>query len=288
MTIRSTTAGILAMAATSFLWSIAGLFIKIMDWHPLTIAGFRSLIASIIVLAYVRRPHFSWSFPQIAATVCNAATMILFVAANKMTTSANAIILQYIAPVCTAFLGAWLLKEKTRLENWIAIVLVTAGIVVMFMDKVDGGGLLGNVFAVLSGVTFSFYFVFMRMQKDESPIESILLSHWLVAAVGLTATIFLPATPFTWKSVGAVVVLGVFQIGFAAILFAAAIKRISAVTANLIAVIEPVFNPLWVFLALGETPGARALGGGAVIVAAVTAASVIGARRSKQFLEAGT
>jgi len=285
---RSTGLGILAMAGAALLWSIAGLCIKAIDWHPLTIAGFRSLIASIVVLLYVKRPHFHWSFPQIAATVCNAVTMLLFVSANKTTTSANAIILQYIAPVCTAFLGVWLLREKTHLEHWIAIVLVTAGIVVMFMDKLGGGRMLGNIFAVLSGIAFSFYFVFMRMQKDESPIESILLSHWLVAFIGLTATLFLPATHFTWKSVGAILVLGIFQIGVAAMLFTAAIKRISAVTANLISVIEPAFNPLWVFLALGEAPGTKALLGGSVILIAVTAASVISARRSKLFLEAGT
>jgi len=205
--------------------------------------------------------------------------MMFFVAANKTTTSANAIILQYIAPVCTAFLGAWLLKEKTRLEHWIAIVVVTAGVVVMFMDEIGGGRTLGNVFALLSGLTFSLYFVFMRKQKDESPIESILLSHWLVAAAGLTVTLFVPAPRFTLKAVGAVVVLGVFQIGVAAVLFAAAIKRIPAVTANLIAVIEPVFNPVWVFLALGEAPGAKALAGGAAILIAVTLVSMISARR---------
>jgi drug/metabolite transporter (DMT)-like permease len=232
------------------------------------------------VLLYVRRPHIHLSFPQVAATVCNAATMILFVAANKTTTSANAIILQYIAPVCTAFIGAWLLKEKTRLEHWIAITLVTAGVVVMFMDKLGGGQTLGTIFSLLSGITFSFYFVFMRMQKDESPIESILLSHWLVSAIGLTATLFLPAPHFTLKSVGAIAVLGIFQIGVAAILFATAIRRISAISANLIAVIEPVFNPLWVFLALGEAPGAKALIGGAVIIAAVTGVSIISVRRA--------
>ncbi|MCX6565027.1 MAG: EamA family transporter [Candidatus Aminicenantes bacterium] len=280
MTSRSAGLGILAMVATAFLWSIAGLFIKVIDWHPLTIAGFRSLIASFVVLLYVRRPHIHLSFPQVAATVCNAATMILFVAANKTTTSANAIILQYIAPVCTAFVGAWLLKEKTRLEHWIAIILVTAGIVVMFMDKLGGGQMLGNIFSLLSGITFSFYFVFMRMQKDGSPIESILLSHWLVSAIGLTATLFLPAPHFTLKAVRAIAVLGIFQIGVAAILFVTAIKRISAISANLIAVIEPVFNPLWVFLALGETPGTKALIGGAVIIAAVTGASIISARRA--------
>ncbi len=280
MTTRSAGLGILAMVITAFLWSIAGLFIKVIDWHPLTIAGFRSLIASFVVLLYVKRPHIHLSFPQVAATVCNAATMMLFVAANKTTTSANAIILQYVAPVCTAFIGAWLLKEKTRLEHWIAIVLVTAGVVVMFMDKLGGGQTLGNILALLSGIAFSFYFVFMRMQKNESPIESILLSHWLVAAIGLTATLFVPAPRFTLKAVGAIAVLGIFQIGVAAILFAAAIKRISAISANLIAGIEPVFNPLWVFLALGETPGTKALIGGAVIIVAVTGVSISSARRA--------
>jgi len=288
MTKRSTVQGILAMAATAFLWSIAGLFIKVIDWHPLTIAGFRSLIASCVVLIYLKRPHIHLSFPQVAAAVMNAATMMTFVAANKTTTSANAIILQYIAPVTTAFVGAWLLKEKPRLEHWVAIFLVTAGIVFMFMDKLGGGQTLGNVLSLISGITFSFYFVFMRMQKDASPLESILLSHWLVAAVGLGASLFLPAPRFTLKAVGAIAVLGTVQVGVAALLFAAAIKRITAVSANLIAVIEPVFNPLWVFLALGEKPGAKALVGGAVIIAAVTFASVVSARRSRLFLESGT
>ncbi len=280
MTSRSTLTGILAMVATALLWSIAGLFIKVIDAHPLTIAGFRSLIASAVVFLYLKRPHLHWSFPQVAAAVMNATTMILFVAANKTTTSANAIILQYIAPVCTAFIGVWLLKEKTRLEHWVAIALVTAGIVVMFMDELGGGRMLGNVFSLLSGVSFSFYFVFMRMQKDGSPLESILLAHWLTAAIGLTATLFVPAPHITLKAVGAIVVLGTVQVGVAAILFAAAIKRISAVTGNLIAVVEPVFNPVWVFLALGEVPGAKAVIGGVIIIAAVTGASIASARRA--------
>jgi len=277
---RSAALGVLAMAATAFLWSIAGLFIKVIDWHPLTIAGFRSLIAGAVILLCLRRPRFHGSFPQIAAGVANAMTMLLFVTANKTTTSANAIILQYVGPIFTAFIGAVLLKERVRLEHVVALVFVAGGMAAMFMDKLGGGGMLGNGLAVLSGLTFSFYFVFMRMQKDGSPLESILLSHALTAAVGIGATLFLPGPRVTWGAVGAVAVLGVVQVGLSAVLFAFAIKRISAVSANLIAVIEPVFNPVWVFLALGEAPGARAIAGGAVIIVAVTAASMISARRS--------
>ena len=280
MTARTNTLGILAMMATAFLWSIAGLFIKIIDWNPLTIAGFRSLIASLVILLYLKRPKFHLSFPQVAAALANAATMLLFVSANKTTTSANAILLQYTGPIFTAFIGTILLKERVRIEHWIAFPLVAAGTIAMFMDKLGGGQTFGNVLAVLSAIAFSFYFVFMRMQKDGSPLESILLSHWLVAGIGIVASIFIPIPSISLKAVGAVAVLGFFQVGVSAILFTAAIKRISAISASLIAVIEPVFNPVWVFLALGEAPGPNAIIGGLLIVASVIGVSVAGARRA--------
>lgn len=272
--------GIWAMAATAFLWSSAGLFIKVIDWNPFAIAGARSLISSLVVLAWLRRPRFHWSLPQVGAALAQAATMLLFVSANKTTSAANAILLQYIGPVFTAVIGAWILKERARLEHWVAFLFVAGGMVLLFMDKLGGGRPLGNVLALLSGLVFSFYYIFMRMQKDSSPLESILLAHWLTAVIGLGVALFLPRPVFTWQAAGAVVMLGLFQVGVAAILFTAAIKRIPAVFANLIAVIEPVFNPLWVFLALGQAPGFHALIGGAIIIVAVTAASIVSARRT--------
>ena len=271
--------GILAMAATAFLWSLAGLFIKVIDWNPIAIAGSRSLIASVVIFIYLKHPKIHLSFAQIAAAVANAATMLLFVSANKTTSAANAIILQYFAPVLTVFIGALLLKERARVEHLVALPLVAAGMIVMFFDELGGGKLLGNVLAILSAVTFSFYFVFMRMQKDGSPLESILLSHWLTAGVCILLSFFLPWPQVTPKSLAAVAVLGVVQIGLSAILFSFAIKRVSAVQANLIAVIEPVFNPVWVFFAIGEAPGTNALTGGCIIIFAVTMASMISARR---------
>jgi drug/metabolite transporter (DMT)-like permease len=276
---RDINLGIWAMAATAFLWSSAGLFIKVIDWNPFAIAGMRSLISSLVILIYLRRPKFHWSLAQVGAAAASTATMLLFVSANKTTTAANAILLQYVGPVFTAIIGAWILKERARLEHWVAFLFVAAGMVLLFMDKLGGGRLLGNVLAVLSGLVFSFYYIFMRMQKDGSPLESILLAHWLTAAIGLGVALFLPRPVFTWQAAGAIAMLGIFQVGVSAILFTAAIKRIPAIFANLIAVIEPVFNPLWVFLALGETPGMNAILGGAVIIAAVTGASIISARR---------
>jgi drug/metabolite transporter (DMT)-like permease len=215
----------------------------------------------------------------VGAALAQTATMLLFVAANKTTTAANAILLQYIGPVFTAIIGAWMLKERARWEHWAAFVFVAAGMVLLFMDKIGGGRLLGNILALCSGLTFSFCYVLLRKQKDASPLESMLLAHWFTAAIGLAVSLFLPLPAFTWKAAGAIAMLGLFQVGVAAILFSAAIKRITAVSANLIAVIEPVFNPLWVFLALGERPGITAIAGGALIIAAVAGASIISARR---------
>lgn len=271
--------GILAMALTAVLWSLAGLFIKVIDWNPFAIAAARSFVSSLVVLAWLRRPHIHWSGPQIGAALAQAATMLLFVAANKTTTAANAILIQYVGPVFTAIIGAWLLKERARWEHWAAFAFVAGGMVLLFSDKLGGGRLLGNILALLSGLTFSFVFVFLRMQKDASPLESILLAHWFTAGIGLIVALFLPAPVFTWKAVGAIAVLGIFQVGAAAILFAYAIKHIPAVFANLVAVIEPVFNPIWVFLALGERPGMNAIAGGVIILLAVTGASLISAKR---------
>ena len=278
MDISNKSAGILAMVATAFLWSIAGLFIKVIDWNPIAIAGIRSFIASIVIFSYLKRPVFNFSFAQIAAAIAHALTMLLFVAANKTTTAANAILLQYTAPVLTAFIGAVLLNERPRMEHFAALPLAAAGMIIMFFNELGGGNLFGNFLALMSAITLSFYFVFMRMQKDGSPIESILLSHWLTALICVIISLFLPFPQVTMKSLGAIAVLGIVQLGLSSILFSIAIKRVSAVSANLIAVIEPVFNPVWVFIAIGEAPGVNALIGGGIIVLAVTLASVISAR----------
>ena len=281
MTDNQAKIGIMAMAATAFLWSLAGLFIKVIDWNPYAIAGFRSLIASFVLLIYLKKPQFTFSFPQIAAAAANATTMLLFVVANKETTAANAILLQYVAPVFTAFIGAILLKEKARIEHWIGFTIALIGMIIMFMGKLSGGQMLGNILALSSAVTYSLFFVFMRMQKNESPFESILLSHWITAGICLIVSLFMPIPDFTIQSIGAIVILGVIQLGIPSILFAVAIKRITAISANLIAIIEPVFSPLWVFIVLNESPGINSIIGGIIIVSAVTAVSIISNKRNR-------
>lgn len=278
------TAGLTAIAACAVLWSTGGLFIKLVDWHPLVIAGTRSLVAAVFLAAagrVGRKPgaaRAKKTFAHPAAAACLAATMLLFVTANKLTTSANAILLQYCAPAFAALFGWALAKERPRAEQWAALAAVSAGLLLFFKDSLAAGSLAGDLMAVAAGITFGAYSVFMRLQKDGDPGDSIVLAHVATAAIGLPFAFVAPPT-VTVPAVAAVLALGVLQIGVASLFFAYGIKRVSAVQAMLTAVIEPVLNPVWVLLATGEAPASSAIAGGAVIVAAVTVSSIVSLRR---------
>ena len=268
--------GTLSMMACAFLWSTAGLFIKVLDWNPFLIAGLRSLIAFCFLLTIIRTVRLSWSWPLVLAALANTATMLLFVAANKTTTAANAILLQYLAPVFTAILGVLFLKERLRREQLIVLFVAPVGMYLIFMDRLSAGQLLGNTLALISAVTFALMFIFTRQQKDGDPLQSLLAAHALTAVIALTVAAFLPLPRFTPVAIASIMALGVVQIGLASIFFSYGIKRITAVSANLIALIEPVFNPVWVYLVLGEAPTIKTISGGVIIIGSVCVASFLG------------
>ena len=281
---RSQGSAILAVAACALLWSTGGLFVKLVSWNPFAIAGIRSLIGGMVILAVLRKPRFTWSFAQIAGAVCYAACMIGFVSANKLTTAANAILLQYTAPLYAAVLGWIFLKEKANALDWITMAVVLGGMVLFFMDTLTLGGMMGNLLAILSGVFFAGAMVSFRAQKEGSSLESILLSH------GITLLVAIPFLWQGWPSLagwGALGFLGVFQIGISSILLTYGVKHVTAVQSLLTAVLEPIFNPVWVFLVLGERPGPRALVGGAVILVAVTLRSALSLRSAMRPVAAG-
>lgn len=264
------------------LWSTSGLFIKLLSWHPIVIAGGRSLIAAIFMLA-IRQlfPRRSGGKDKtllvFAAGACYAATMLTFVIANKLTASANVILLQYSAPVWACLLAWLLIKEKPRIQQWIALVLVISGMIIFFKDGLAGGAFFGDALAVISGILFGAHSVFMRMQKEGNPADSLLLSHIITAAFAIPF-FFLYPPDLTPASIGAISFMGIFEIGCTSLLFSYGIRRVPVVQAMLTATIEPVLNPVWVLLVTGEIPSLSALMGGAIIVGAVVISSIIGQR----------
>jgi drug/metabolite transporter (DMT)-like permease len=223
----------------------------------------------------LRKPKFTFSKAQIIGAFAMAATMILFVTANKMTTAANAILLQFTAPVFVALLSSFILKEKVRRSDWLVIAVVLGGLSLFFLGDMTTGNLIGNLLAIVSGFTLAVMIISLRLQKDGSPVESTLLGNLITFLVAFPFIVTAPIPDM--KSILGLVLLGIFQLGLAYIIFAYAIKHVTAVEGVLLNVVEPLCNPIWVFLFIGEIPKGSALIGGIIVLSAVTVRSMFSA-----------
>lgn len=259
---------VMLLVAAAVMWSSAGILIKLVPWHPLAIAGVRSAIAVAVFLIIIKKPVWNGSYEQLGAAVAYAVTVITLVMATKMTTAANAIVLQYTAPVYVALFSAWFLKERTTPADWLTVFFVMGGIILFFLDELTTGNMIGNIYGILSGISFGAFALLLRKQKDGSPLESVLLGNLLAFLVSIFTVIRQP--PLEASGWAALIALGVFQLGVPYALYCIAIKYVSALDAVLIPVIEPLLNPLWVFIFLAEVPGPRALYGGIIVLCAVT------------------
>jgi drug/metabolite transporter (DMT)-like permease len=270
---NSKSTAIIFLLCTAILWSTGGFLIKFIEWHPIAIAGGRSIIAALIMWVYVKKPKFTWSNIQIMGAVAYAFTVILFVIANKLTTAANTILLQYTGPIYVALFSYWFLKEKITSIDWITILAVILGMTLFFIEKLSPDGILGNFIAILAGIAFAWLALCLRKQKDGSPLESLILGNILTAIIGLP---FIIDTGIpSQQSMIALFVLGIFQLGIPYILYSKAVKYVSALDAVLIPILEPILNPLWVFLLLGESIGMWPMIGGAIIIVAITTRSIL-------------
>jgi drug/metabolite transporter (DMT)-like permease len=254
-------------------WSLGGLLIKSIDWPPIAIAGGRSAIAIPMILLCIGRPRFTFSLAQIGGALGYAGTVVLFVFATRMTTAANAIFLQYTAPIYVALIGRWYLGEHASRIDWLVIAVALIGIALFFMDRLTASGWWGNVIALGSGLAFASLALFLRKEKAGSPIASIVLGNVIVALASLPFILQAPSlgTGGLWR----LVLLGAIQLGLPYVFYATAIKQVTALEATLIPLLEPVLNPLWVMLALGEKPGPWAIVGGLLVLGAVLGRGLI-------------
>jgi len=265
------------------LWSTGGLLIKLVDWHPIAIWSTRSAFAAAM-LYLVRRPSLARiSRAEWGAAVALAATTGLFIVANKLTTAANAILIQYSAPVWIALLGTWFLGERASRLDWLTIVFVLGGIVLFFFDELTVDHVAGNLVALAAGVAFAFSAMTLRRvalddtaERPADPLRPVILGNLLGAGIG-APFLFLDSPPGL-EGWGALLALGLLQQGAAYLCFAWAIRHATALEGMLIPVIEPILSPLWVALAIGERPGPWALVGGAIVIGAVVLRAVLSPR----------
>ena len=271
------------IAAT--LLSTGGILLKFVDMPPMAIASSRGLISAVVVWLYLRKPKFTFSKAQVIGAFSYAGMVTGFIIANKLTTAANAVVLQFTAPIWIAIISYWLLKEKIHWYDWAAIAIVSGGMVLFFIDDVGGGSVAGNIVAILSGVALAGATIAMRLQKDGSPVETTLLGHIITFTVGFP---FLFQASFTKQNIIVLLLLGIFQVGIAYILYALAVKHLTALETILIMYLEPILNPIWVFLFVKEVPSTLSLIGGFIVIVTVAIRSVVKSKeleKQKNILE---
>jgi drug/metabolite transporter, DME family len=259
------------------LWSTGGLFIKLTTVDAFTVNAGRSLFAAITVAVFTFRKGLKPDLFTLLTSLLYAGTLSCFVYANKTTTAANAIFLQYTAPIYILMFSPLILKEKFRFSDLITVVVCITGMSLFFLEEQSSVNslapnvFLGNIAALVSGVFFGLYFILLRHPKSlaKNPAISVFYGNLIIVLLMLPLLINNPPT-MTLMDFGAIAYLGIFQIGIAYILFTNGIAGgVRSLNASIIGFVEPLLNPVWVFLFVGEKPAAWAILGGFIILSAV-------------------
>lgn len=275
---------LLLVLAAAIIWSTGGLFIKWTTLSGLELSFGRSLLAAITVALFTRREGFGLNRITLIASVLYAALLLLFVLATKETTAANAIFLQYTAPLYVLVLEPIFYREKFRQRDLMTVIFCVIGMSLFFVGKLRPQDVTGNLLALASGICFAAYFLLLRhksaraVNRASSVIYGNLLVVLVAASAGLQAL-----SGIALHDALSVVYLGVVQIGVAYTLFTLGMSRgIRSLDAGIVGYIEPVLNPVWVFLVIGERPSKWALIGGAIIVGAVIVHTTLKAKEGRK------
>lgn len=270
--------------AAALLWSTGGLFIKWTSLSGLELSFCRSFFAAITVAIVTKHEGFGINRVTAFASGLYAVLLILFVMATKETTAANAIFLQYTAPVYLLILEPLIYKEKFRSRDLVTVLVCIAGMALFFVGQLRPQDVTGNLFALASGLCFALYFLCLRHPRAREVNRASSVIYGNILAVILTAPWGLAiVSTLTLHDTLSVVYLGVVQLGIAYALFTVAMARgVRSLDAGIICYIEPVLNPVWVFLVLGERPARWALLGGTIIIVAVIIHMLVDARSKRR------
>ena len=259
---QSTSYTILIIAA--LMWSLGGLFIKLVDLNPMAITGIRSLGAAVVLLIYIKKPKLYLNRYFFSGVLAYSMMVILYVISIRLTTAANAIFLEFTAPLYVVAFSYFLLNERINRFDIFAMVIIFLGMGLFFMDELSLYGFWGNILALLAGVCLALVTVLIRKEK-ESAFEIVFFGNALTTIICLPFIIqgFSSTTQVDWFIIFG---LGIFQLGIPYLLYTTALKYVSALDAILVGMLEPVFNPIWVYIFVGEAMGEWAFIGAALVI----------------------
>jgi drug/metabolite transporter (DMT)-like permease len=272
--LTSSTSNRLLLLAAAALFSTGGAAIKATDLGAWQVASFRSAIAAVALLCLVKEARRGYEWRLALPAMAYAATLVLFVQATKLTTAANAIFLQSTAPLFVLVLGPWLLRERVRRADLLLPLVVAVGLALFFVGReapvaTAPDPTRGNVLGALSGLTWALTLTGLRWQgrrASGNAVAVVVLGNVIACLACLGPA--LPVEGAGWSDLLVLLYLGIFQIGLAYVFVTRALGHVPAFEAATLLLLEPVLNPVWAWLVHGERPGALALVGGAVILAA--------------------
>jgi len=260
---KSSTSYILLITA-ALMWSLGGIFIKLVDLNPMGIAGIRSLGAAVVLLIYIKKPRLYWNRYFLTGVLAYTAMVVLYVLSIRLTTAANAIFLEFTAPIYVVAFSYLLLNERINRFDILTMVIIFLGMGLFFMDELTFYGFWGNIMALIAGVCLALVTVMIRKEK-ESAFEIVFYGNVLTAIICFTFIIegLSNSTQLDWLIIFG---LGIFQLGIPYILYTTALKYVSALDAILVGMLEPILNPIWVYIFIGEAMGEWAFIGGALVM----------------------
>ena len=253
------------LIVAALMWSLGGLFIKLVDLHPISISGIRSLGAALLLFIYISKPKWHWNRYFVIGVLSYCGMVMFYVIAMRLTTAANAIFLEFTAPIYVVGFAYFLLNEKINHFDVLSMTIIFTGMGLFFMDELSFNGLWGNILALLSGVCLALVTVLIRKEK-ETAFEIVFYGNLLTAIICLPMIV--NNLSFNYQPDWLIIFgLGVFQLGIPYILYTKALKYVPAIDAILVGMLEPILNPVWVFLFIGEAMGKWAFIGGILVIA---------------------
>src|SRR6266704_712027 len=280
-----TVSPLVLVLGAAVLWSTGGLFIKATSLSAFELSFGRSLLAAITIAIVTRREGFGLNRVSAVTSILYAALLLLFVLATKLTTAANAIFLQYTAPVYVLILEPLFYKERFRRRDLITVAACVGGMALFFVGKLRPQDVNGNLLALASGVCFALFFLLLRHSKarNVNRASSAIYGNLIVVLICAPAFFGAARRGISAADLARISYLGIVQIGFAYLLFTLAMARgVRSLDAGIIGYIEPVLNPIWVFLVIGERPSGWAIIGGAIIIASVIVHMLIETKTKRQ------
>ncbi len=253
---------------TALGWGLAGVCVKSISWNALSLMAARSLISLLMLAAINKSLRMKLSKPNILAGFAGCITGILYIVAIKLTTAGTAIVLQYIAPILVLVYSVLFKGRKASSAEILIIAAVFGGCVLSFADNLDPTRMLGNFVAILSGVTYAGQIV-LTGNSDCDSSDALMIGNVMGVIFAAPFMLFDSGLVFSTQNIIWVIILGVFQYGFANYFFSKGVHLVDAVECSVILMIEPVFNPIPVAIFCGEMMGPLAIIGAVIVITGV-------------------